>query len=95
MRIERNDLRAFLAIVDRLVWEEWDPIGVNDVEAARDEYEAYIGGIANVVNTATSSKDVFEHLWQLETEQFGLVGHRMQTEAFAERLFALREDAAE
>ena len=35
-----------IAEVDRILWEDWDPIGVmSDPEWPRDEYDSYIGDI--------------------------------------------------
>ena len=31
--------------IDEILWEDWDPIGVNDVEEARDEYQSYLPGL--------------------------------------------------
>jgi len=27
--------------IDKILWADWDPIGLNDNEAARDEYKGY------------------------------------------------------
>ncbi len=28
--------------IDKVLWEEWDPIGVNDAIQARGEYSSYV-----------------------------------------------------
>ena len=28
--------------IDEILWKDWDPIGVNDSEQARDEYRGYL-----------------------------------------------------
>ena len=41
-RLSKIDLNLYNAI-DRILWKEWDPIGIYDAkEAARDEYYAYL-----------------------------------------------------
>ncbi len=32
----------FVAEVDRILYEVWDPIGINDAPEARDEYSSYV-----------------------------------------------------
>ena len=27
--------------IDEILWKDWDPIGVNDIEDVRDEYQGY------------------------------------------------------
>jgi hypothetical protein len=34
---QKNLLKA----IDEILWNDWDPIGVNDIEEARDEYSSY------------------------------------------------------
>ncbi len=38
MSLEHKRLYKF---IDELLWSEWDPIGVNEFEEARDEYQSY------------------------------------------------------
>ena len=35
--------------IDRILWEVWDPIGVNDCEEARGEYHSYVPHIFHLV----------------------------------------------
>lgn len=92
---ERDELTALLAVVDRMLWEDWDPIGVNEIPEARDEYESYVPGVVQLIRQATSAADVFRHLWWLETVYMGLGGDRSRTQAMADRLFALRRNPTE
>ena len=35
--------------IDKILWEDWDPIGVNDCEGARDEYSSYVPQIYRLI----------------------------------------------
>lgn len=60
--------------IDQILWNSWDPIGVNDAEAAHDEYYGYIGGVFRLLEDGASEERIAEHLHHIETEQMGLRG---------------------
>ena len=35
------DQKSVLKSIDEILWNDWDPIGVNDTEGARGEYSSY------------------------------------------------------
>jgi hypothetical protein len=51
---------------------EWDPIGVNDVPEAADEYDGYIGGIYALLRDGASDERIAQHLSEIETKTMGL-----------------------
>ena len=57
-----------------VLFDEWDPIGVNDY-APRDEYDAYIGGIYRLLGDGTDAEALVRHLRSLEIEQMGIARH--------------------
>lgn len=40
-RMSRETWKPTLEAVRRILWEDWDPIGVNDHPGAIDEYDSY------------------------------------------------------
>ncbi|MCU7859108.1 MAG: hypothetical protein KZQ86_04585 [Candidatus Thiodiazotropha sp. (ex Lucinoma kastoroae)] len=40
-KLPPDELKLYKAI-DEILWNDWDPIGVNDVHEARDEYQGYL-----------------------------------------------------
>jgi len=55
-----------------VLMEEWDPIGVNDVPEAADEYDGYIGGIYALLRDGASDERIAQHLSEIETKTMGL-----------------------
>ena len=58
--------------IDEILWEDWDPIGVNDDSNAWDEYQNYV---PTAFNLALKDANVFEladYLNQITTEHIGL-----------------------
>lgn len=61
MKMNRNKLWK---LVDKILWEEWDPIGVNESGPA-DEYQSYIASIVQLLldnaDTAKITKRLYHH----------------------------------
>jgi hypothetical protein len=73
-RNQKHKLRQVRAAIGKILWEQWDPIGVNDESAARDEYDAYVGGIHNLLINNSSDEELMRHLLHLEQINMGLRG---------------------
>ena len=62
-----------IALVNRILFERWDPIGVSaDSSWPRDEYEGYAAGVLGLVLRHASDDVVAEHLARIEDEWMGL-----------------------
>jgi hypothetical protein len=55
-----------------VLMDDWDPIGVNDVPEAADEYDGYIGGIYVLLRDSASDERIVQHLREIETKTMGL-----------------------
>ncbi len=76
--------------IQRILLQEWDPIGVKDIPEAKDEYDAYVGGVYRLLATGASPQEVAEHLAEIEVTTMELP--RRNTEAVlpvAEKLCCL------
>jgi hypothetical protein len=61
----QEDIRAVLL-------RDWDPIGINDVPEAQDEYDSYVGGVYRLLASGASEDQLIEHLRRIETTSIGL-----------------------
>ena len=86
-----NKPQQLSAQVRRALLEVWDPIGINLLPEAKDEYDHYVGYLCQLITANASKAAIIEHLWWLETEHMGLCGDREATEAFAGYLVDLRD----
>ena len=59
--------------IRQILMSKWDPIGVNDVPEAADEYDSYIGGIYRLLASAATDEEVSEHLRNIEAESMGMI----------------------
>lgn len=78
-----------LATVRTILLEQWDPIGIRDVPAARDEYDRYAPGIVRSLRGRTTVAGMAAQLLEIETEQMGLAADRERAERVARTLLRL------
>ena len=64
--------KRMLNAVRRVLWETWDPIGVNDRADASDEYDSYAPTIVGMLLRDCTAHDLERHLSKLETDSMGL-----------------------
>jgi hypothetical protein len=89
---ERKRARRYHDAVREVLLREWDPIGVNEIPEAQDEYDGYVGRICLMMERGESRYRIAERLWQIEITGMGLRGDRERAERVAGRLIGLRED---
>jgi len=58
--------------IRQVLLRDWDPIGVSDVPEARDEYDAYIGGVYRLLASGASEDEIIEHLHRIESDTIGM-----------------------
>lgn len=69
----RLDLRVLTSEVSSLLWQSWDPIGVNDDPLTRNEYASYAPGCIKLA-VAGDAAALAEHLRQVRADAMGLDG---------------------
>lgn len=78
-----NDL---VGKVRKMLWEQWDPIGVNQCSEAKDEYDNYVLMLCEAVASCGTEDELFQLLWSIETRYMGLDGDEHSTRLFAKSL---------
>ncbi|MBN8531430.1 MAG: hypothetical protein J0L97_06170 [Alphaproteobacteria bacterium] len=79
--IDKQKHRALRTEIDRLLWEEWDPIGVNDAPEARDEYRSYAGGVCTMLWDGKTRDDILAYLHWAESDHMGTGASRETLDA--------------
>lgn len=77
--------------IKQILFEDWDPIGVNAVPEAQDEYDSYVRGIYHRLIHRVPKHELFDYLWEVENNHMGLYGNRARTETVVEKLVRLNE----
>jgi hypothetical protein len=55
-----------------LLWEEWDPICLNDTDCPRDEYDSYALKLYSMLKSNASRDEVLNYLVRVRTEYIGI-----------------------
>ncbi|MCZ4108866.1 hypothetical protein O3U67_12300 [Brevundimonas diminuta] len=64
-----EDACAYEAL-DRLLFRQWDPIGVSDMEGwADDEYRAYLPEFWKLVRSGSTETQIVEYLAEIERDR--------------------------
>lgn len=72
--VDKAEIRREMAAIRKVLWEDWDPIGVNDEPAVSDEYDAYAGRIHTLLQNGVTDVEMIAHLRGIETDRMGLHG---------------------
>ncbi|NDV67329.1 hypothetical protein D0T66_00245 [Dysgonomonas sp. 25] len=75
--------------IDRILWYNWDPIGVNNTESIRDEYSSYVPYIVKLKMEGADAIKIANHLYQLETTSMGMGGCMERCKEIACKIVAL------
>lgn len=68
----RDRARQIQERIRQVLLQDWDPIGVQDVPEAQDEYDSYVGGVYRLLASGASTQEIADHLWHIEDEVMGL-----------------------
>jgi len=91
MSKKSNNAKLLYNKVSTILLKEWDPIGIQNIPEAQDEYNDYISPICELVISGKSEHEIFNYLWWIETEHMGLSGGEQHTKIVAKKLAALAE----
>ncbi|WP_415844725.1 hypothetical protein ACMYUJ_17675 [Stutzerimonas zhaodongensis] len=68
---------------DEILWFDWDPIGCNEYEAARDEYHSYLPHVFSLAIGGNDTYKISSFLHECETINMGLAGNKKRCDAVA------------
>ncbi len=76
--------------VRKILIEEWDPLGVNEIPEAQDEYDHYVGGVRRLLEAGADKTKLVGHFRHLEEIDMGIPYRDDKTrECVAEMLLRL------
>lgn len=78
-------------LVDNILWTEWDPVGINTVEAARDEYYNYLFPLMTLLLQGADEHRISVFLYQCETMDLGMKGCKHHCDEIAKRISHIRD----
>ena len=76
----------FLAIIRRILLNEWDPIGVGSAPEADDEYDSYAARVISLLEAGHCSPEIAELLADVEQIGMGLDARPIVCRTVAEHI---------
>jgi hypothetical protein len=76
--------------IDEILWNDWDPIGINLLPSSRDEYQNYVPVIFRMVMKNASSQELEEYLDDVVKNRMGLRSSKKSNKPVAEKIIALK-----
>ena len=58
--------------IRQVLLHDWDPIGVQEIPEAQDEYDSYVGGVYRLLVSHAQDEELVEHLYRIERKTMGL-----------------------
>lgn len=78
-----------LEAIKALLWEKWDPIGVNDEPGAFGEYDSYADQIHAMLDRGAGAEEIARHLSWVVTTLIGLGTTDQHSMAIARQAVAI------
>ena len=76
--------------IDEILWNDWDPIGINLLPSSRDEYQNYIPVIFRMVMKSVSIQELEEYLDDVVRNRMGLRSIKKSNQPVAKKIIALK-----
>ncbi len=70
--MQRDAARKFYRDVCQLLWEKWDPIGVNGLSNSTDEYDSYAGTLCRLLLEGRDEHSLMAYLQNVQRNSMGL-----------------------
>ncbi|MBB4034364.1 hypothetical protein GGR21_000249 [Dysgonomonas hofstadii] len=75
--------------IDLILWEDWDPIGINDNENIRDEYQGYTPLIFRLKMQGADEVKISKYLFELAWENMGMTSDMEHCRFVAHKIFEI------
>jgi hypothetical protein len=88
--MNKQESRRIQTEIRRVLVDVWDPIGIKDVSNAQDEYDGYIGGVFELLNSGRSDEEISAYLWKVIEERIHIHPARGATQETVKALRRIR-----
>lgn len=79
--------------IDKILWEDWDPIGMKNLGNQRDEYSGYVAEIFSLALANASVEEIARRLDYIATNTIGFGGgHIERDKIVAEKILSIKRE---
>ncbi|WPB56295.1 hypothetical protein [Xylophilus sp. GOD-11R] len=73
-----------------ILFQDWDPIGINRTEGAENEYDGYIPNLSAILCKENASLELVQYLRWIEEERMGLEFNEPAALEIVQKILALK-----
>ena len=77
--------------VDKVLFYEWDPLGVSTMDYMRDEYSRYVLEVVEIALECSSYEAIEEELVLVRKERMGMEANTEQDNKIARTIYSLAQ----
>lgn len=74
MKLSIENLEIYNQI-DKILWQDWDPIGINGEISARNEYSQYVNVVYSLKMNGKELIEIADYLFKSQKENLGIEGN--------------------
>jgi len=63
---------AIFRAIDQILWTDWDPIGLNDLQICRNEYRSYVPSIFDLKVAGADCETIAIRLLEISSQDMGI-----------------------
>ncbi|USD20444.1 hypothetical protein [Microbulbifer variabilis] len=90
-KLPPEELELYKAI-DEILWRDWDPIGVNEMPEARDEYQSYLPHIFRLAVEGKDAKHISSSLVATIEGNIGLGASKEHCHRVASKIVSAKNE---
>jgi len=87
-----NDIKKKLRAIEKILWEDWDPIGINVIVTANDEYDSYAPQVYKLLQEGKNAEEVAKYLSHVDGELIGNTPNESRNLEVAKKLIQIFAD---
>ena len=85
--------QLLISTIQQILIQDWDPIGIGEIDCMQDEYDGYIGGVLNTLNNDDAKiEDVLNYLNHIEIDYMELQPDLSRNQRVAEKVWQAFEE---
>jgi hypothetical protein len=90
--METTKVKEYYNLIDKILWEDWDPIGINTNANIRNEYYGYVPLIFQKTLEVDDEVELAKLLFSIEINRIGLDGNFKKCLVVAKKILAFKFD---
>lgn len=75
---------TFYKFIDNLLYTDWDPIGISEINGPTDEYHSYLPIVFNLALQSSDINIIADYLFKVETKRMDTSGNHSKCLEIAE-----------